>query len=76
MLIAVATPADTATPVPTQAPTGGTGSVGLGTLAQQAQGHYSRAVQAQREGDWTAYGEEITQLGDVLKQLQGTDSQN
>ena len=46
------------------------------TLAQQAQGHYSRALQARREGDWALYGEEIEQLGEVLEQLQGTDRQN
>ena len=46
------------------------------TLAQQAQGHYARALQARREGDWALYGEEIEQLGEVLEQLQGTDRQN
>ena len=46
------------------------------TLAQQAQGHYSRALQARREGNWALYGEEIEQLGAVLEQLQGTDRQN
>ena len=46
------------------------------TLAQQAQNHYSRALQALREGDWALYGEEIEQLGEVLEQLQGTDRQD
>ena len=41
------------------------------TLAQQAQGHYSRALQARREGNWALYGEEIEQLGEVLERLQG-----
>jgi uncharacterized membrane protein (UPF0182 family) len=35
-------------------------------LAQQ---HYERAMQAQREGDWAKYGEEIKQLGELLKQM-------
>ena len=48
----------------------------LDTLAQWAQEHYSRALQAQRDGNWAEYGEEIRQLGEVLTQLQGTDSQN
>ena len=52
------------------------GSAALDTLAQRAQGHYSRALQAQRDGNWAEYGEEIRQLGEVLTQLQGTDSQN
>ena len=45
-------------------------------LAQQAQEHYSRAMQAQRQGDWAAYGAEIERLGDVLSQLESTPSQN
>ena len=45
-------------------------------LARQAQEHYSRAIQAQRQGDWAAYGNEIRQLGDVLEQLDGASSQN
>ena len=48
----------------------------LDTLAQWAQEHYSRALQTQRDGNWAEYGEEIRQLGEVLTQLQGTDSQN
>ena len=49
----------------------GTPSEGQPTLAQQAQAHYSQAIQAQRNGNWTEYGEQIRQLGEVLEQLQG-----
>ena len=38
-------------------------------LAVQALRHYERAIQAQREGDWALYGEEINRLGEVLKQM-------
>lgn len=38
-------------------------------LAAQARQHYERAVQAQREGDWARYGEEIKRLGAVLEQM-------
>jgi uncharacterized membrane protein (UPF0182 family) len=38
-------------------------------LAQQAQQTYQRALQAQREGNWAAYGEEIKRLGEVLQRL-------
>jgi len=31
---------------------------------------YQRAVEAQRSGDWARYGEALSQLGDVLRQLQ------
>jgi uncharacterized membrane protein (UPF0182 family) len=38
-------------------------------LAAQAKQHYDRAIQAQREGDWARYGEEIKQLGAVIEQM-------
>ena len=38
-------------------------------LAAQARAHYDRAIQAQRAGDWAAYGEEIKRLGDVLGRM-------
>ncbi|HKE05632.1 MAG TPA: UPF0182 family protein, partial [Blastocatellia bacterium] len=38
-------------------------------LAEQAKQHYDRAMQAQREGDWARYGEEIKRLGAVLEQM-------
>jgi uncharacterized membrane protein (UPF0182 family) len=38
-------------------------------LALQAREHYQRAVQAQRNGDWTLYGEELRKLGDALNQI-------
>ena len=41
----------------------------LATLAQQARDHYERALRAQREGNWSLYGEEIRKLGDVLERM-------
>jgi uncharacterized membrane protein (UPF0182 family) len=38
-------------------------------LAEQARQHYDRAMQAQREGDWARYGEEIKKLGAVIDQM-------
>jgi hypothetical protein len=38
-------------------------------LALQAKQHYDRAIQAQREGDWARYGEEIKRLGSVIEQM-------
>ncbi len=35
----------------------------------EAQAHYDRAIQAQRAGDWAAYGREIKALGEVLARL-------
>ena len=31
--------------------------------------HYARALQAQRDGNWALYGEEIKKLGDVLEKM-------
>jgi uncharacterized membrane protein (UPF0182 family) len=38
-------------------------------LAARAADHYRRALQAQRDGNWALYGEEIKKLGEVLEQM-------
>jgi uncharacterized membrane protein (UPF0182 family) len=38
-------------------------------LAGRARQHYERAVEAQRRGDWAAYGEELKLLGEALEQM-------
>jgi uncharacterized protein len=40
-----------------------------GSLAEQARLHYQRALQAQRDGNWALYGEEIKRLGEVLERM-------
>jgi uncharacterized membrane protein (UPF0182 family) len=54
-------------PAPPPPPTGS--DAGLSALAAEAQRHYERAVQAQKAGDWAAYGEELRQLGQVLDRM-------
>jgi uncharacterized membrane protein (UPF0182 family) len=46
-------------------------SVPVGSLesAQQASEHYQRALRAQREGNWSLYGDEIQQLGEILARM-------
>ena len=39
-------------------------------LTQEAQESYMFALEAQRNGDWARYGEEIERLGEVLQRLQ------
>lgn len=39
------------------------------SLIQQANDAYTSAINAQKTGDWTKYGEEIKKLGDLLEQL-------
>ena len=41
----------------------------VGALADEAQGHYQRAIDAQRAGDWAKYGEEIKALGQTLDRM-------
>ena len=40
-------------------------------LTGQARVHYQRALQAQRDGNWALYGEEIARLGEVLERMAG-----
>ena len=37
------------------------------TLVERARQHYERAMQAQRDGNWALYGEEIKLLGETLR---------
>lgn len=41
----------------------------LAQLADEAQAHYQRAIDAQRAGDWAKYGEEIKALGQALDRM-------
>jgi uncharacterized membrane protein (UPF0182 family) len=43
--------------------------VDVDALAIRAREHYQRAVQAQRDGDWSLYGDEIRLLGRVLDEM-------
>jgi uncharacterized membrane protein (UPF0182 family) len=43
----------------------------VAALAAQARGHYDRAIEAQRAGDWAKYGEEIRRLGEALQKMSG-----
>src|SRR3954454_2584223 len=44
-------------------------AVAIDELVKQAQTHYQRAMQAQREGNWALYGDEIKRLGEVLDRV-------
>jgi uncharacterized protein len=61
---------ETASAKPSQSPVPAEESADTVALAEQARAIYDRAIAAQRSGDWARYGEELTRLGDVLKQLQ------
>jgi uncharacterized membrane protein (UPF0182 family) len=39
-------------------------------LASIAREHFDRAMNAQREGNWALYGEEIKKLGEIIKKMQ------
>ncbi len=38
-------------------------------LASTAREHYDRAMNAQREGNWALYGEEIKKLGEIIRKM-------
>ncbi len=40
-------------------------------LIRQAAEHYDRAIAAQRAGDWSTYGNEMRQVGELLRRLRG-----
>ena len=39
-------------------------------LASVAREHFDRAMNAQREGNWALYGEEIKKLGEIIRKMQ------
>ena len=67
---ALPSPAAPAAQAPTKAP--GTPAVDIQALVREANQHYQRALQLQRQGDWAGYGEEIKKLGEVLNRLAST----
>jgi uncharacterized membrane protein (UPF0182 family) len=52
----------------TPPPAGGSAAPLTG-LAAEARGHYDRAIEAQRAGDWAKYGEELRLLGELLTKM-------
>jgi uncharacterized membrane protein (UPF0182 family) len=56
-------------PKPAETPADATGASASPDLAAEARGHYERAIEAQRQGDWARYGEEIKKLGEVLERM-------
>jgi uncharacterized membrane protein (UPF0182 family) len=42
------------------------------SLIAEARRRFTNAIQAQRDGDWARYGEEIKQLGQLLERLEAT----
>ena len=65
---AAAVPATTA--APGTAPPPKTPPSAQDALTARALEHYRRALQAQRDGNWATYGEEIQKLGKVLEQME------
>jgi hypothetical protein len=49
-----------------------TGSESVEALAALARQHFERAIEAQRNGDWARYGEELKQLGAALERMTQT----
>ncbi len=65
------TTAGTTTTGTTTAPAGEAGvQLTVKQLADAANEHYNKAIDAQKRGDWAAYGSELKLLEDALKQMQ------
>ncbi len=59
-------PGTTAAP---PAPSAAAPRAGFDDMVREANQHYERAQQLLRQGDWAGYGEEIKNLGEVLRRL-------
>jgi len=59
---------------PAQTPSAQPSSSGtpMNTMAEEASRHFERATDAQRRGDWAAYGEELKALGAALERMRAT----
>ena len=66
---AVITRPEPETAVPSPGVPEATADSSLDALAGLAQQHYERALQAQRDGNWAVYGDEIKQVGTLLEQM-------
>jgi uncharacterized membrane protein (UPF0182 family) len=64
---AISTPA--AAPAPPESRGAAPSPAASAELIRQAAECYDRAVQAQRRGDWAAYGAELKKLGEILQEL-------
>lgn len=51
----------------------GTASLQLQQMAAEARRRYQAALEAQRQGDWARYGEEIKRLGELLERMGRND---
>jgi hypothetical protein len=51
------------------------GDAALRAMITEVRQRYQNAIQAQREGDWARYGEEIRRLGELLERLGAGPSQ-
>jgi uncharacterized membrane protein (UPF0182 family) len=63
------TPAPPAPPSGDETPAPPSDVSGSTDLAAEARGHYERAIEAQRAGDWARYGEELRKLGETLDRM-------
>lgn len=67
-VVAATATTDSTTPRPPSSVSGVTDAA-TRAMIREAQQHYQAALEAQRQGDWARYGEEIRQLGTLLERL-------
>jgi len=64
------TSAGQAAPAPAKA--AGAPGIDIQALIREANQHYQRALEFERQGDWAGYGAEVKKLGEVLNRLAST----
>jgi uncharacterized membrane protein (UPF0182 family) len=58
-------------PGPVEAPAKAEAAGAPSPLSEEAWQHYQRALNAQRDGDWATYGEEIRKVGELIQRMAG-----
>jgi hypothetical protein len=67
-----APPASVGPAAPAPAKTAGAPGIDIQALIHEANQHYQRALEFERQGDWAGYGAEVKKLGEVLNRLAST----
>jgi uncharacterized protein len=68
--VPAARPIPVGDPAAADAPSAAAPAVEVQAMITEARRRYQAAIDAQREGDWARYGDEIRELGSLLERLE------